>query len=84
MCLIVLAYERAMERTPESEADKAAPIVPDERENTAKGLSISPREVQNEKSDPHKMCSARSWARKSERCEEISVSFIQRHVMYLI
>jgi hypothetical protein len=60
MCLIVLAYERAMERTPESEADKAAPIVPDERENTAKKWSISPCGVQNEKGDPYKMCSARS------------------------
>jgi hypothetical protein len=60
MRLIVLAYERAMERTPESEADKAAPMVPDERENTAGGWSTSPRGVQNEKSDPHKMCSARS------------------------
>ena len=30
-----------MERTPESDADRAAPIVPDDKENAAGGWSIT-------------------------------------------
>lgn len=37
MGFIMVPYERATERVPESEDESAAPIVPDDRENTAGG-----------------------------------------------
>ena len=60
-----------MERTPESDADRAAPIVPDDKENAAGGWSISLcTRFHNEKGDPYKTYSAHNLARKSEQSKE--------------